>query len=90
VAIINYAMCLEGLLLEHSDKDNVTARLSEAVAYRLGRSAEDRDRLRKLTRKLYSLRSDYVHTGAVQPDLELGEQWALTAGDALRREIEDY
>jgi len=51
VAIINYAMCLEGLLLEHSDKDNVTARLSEAVAYRLGRSAEDRDRLRKLTRQ---------------------------------------
>ena len=90
VAIVNYSMCLEWLLLQRSDNASITARLSEAIAYRLGRSADDRERLRKTIRDLYAVRSQYVHTVRVQPDLELGEQWARIAGDALRREIEDF
>jgi hypothetical protein len=90
VAVINYSMCLEGLLLDRTDKDNVIARLTEAMAYRLGKSADDRERLRKLTRSLYGLRSEYVHTGRFQADFERQEGWARTASEALRREIEDF
>jgi hypothetical protein len=89
VAVISYSMCLEGLLLDRSVKENVIIRLIEAVAYRLGKSADDRQRRRKLVRSLYDLRSEYVHTGTIQADFELQEGWARTARETLRREIED-
>ncbi len=90
VAVINYAMCLEGLLLERKHTENVGARLSEAVAYRLGKSPSERERLRESTRSLYKLRSEYVHTGSIHADLDQQEDLARTAGDALKREIEDF
>ncbi len=56
-------MCLEAVLLERSQTDNILARLVEAVAYRLGKSTEDRTKLRREIKDLYDLRSRYVHTG---------------------------
>lgn len=56
-------MCLEGTLLERTTTDNVQSRLVEAVAYRIGRSAADRARIRREVKELYDIRSRYVHTG---------------------------
>ena len=88
VAALNYSMCLESLLLDEAVKDNVTARLKEAVAYRLGKSASDRHRLRKLTDRLYDFRSRYAHTGRIQADFALQGEWASIVREALEREIE--
>jgi hypothetical protein len=56
-------MCLEAILLERSAKDNVLGRLMEAVAYRIGRGADDRTEIRREVKKLYDVRSQYVHAG---------------------------
>jgi hypothetical protein len=64
-AILRLAMCLEAVLLEAGDTDNVTARLVEATAHHLGGRRNDRNRRRRLVRRLYVARSNYVHTGEV-------------------------
>jgi Apea-like HEPN len=63
MAIALAFMSMEAILLESSTTDNVTARLSEAVAYRIGKSADKRRDLRQQVKKLYKLRSSFVHTG---------------------------
>lgn len=55
--------CLEGLLLQSHVTESVLARLAEAVAHSLGGSVEEKDELRKLVKKLYDVRSQFVHTG---------------------------
>lgn len=56
-------VCLEAALLDPKARESVGARLGEAVAYRLGRSAAERVDLRKQVAALYDIRSRYVHTG---------------------------
>jgi hypothetical protein len=59
-------MALEGLLLEKGEGQSVAARLAEACTYRLaGEDPSRRSDLRKLVKRLYDRRSQFVHTGAV-------------------------
>jgi hypothetical protein len=82
-------MVLEAVLLERSNTDTVLARLKEAVAYRLGRSREDRARIRKQIGRLYEFRSSFVHTGAVNvAEFEQHEALELVRA-VLKREIDD-
>lgn len=81
-------MSLEAVLLERTPKDSVTARLAEAVAYRLGRSATEREKLRKLTKSLYDMRSQVVHRGEFSAQLSRWEALRL-AKWALRLEIQE-
>ena len=95
-------MCLEGLLLPSYVTDESIGRLSEAVAFSLGRNPEERQNLRDLVKQLYAVRSKYVHQGGwtgydfknpgqrqkFLKDEEDVETKALDlAGRALRREI---
>jgi hypothetical protein len=85
-------MCLEAVLLDPLQAEEVMGRLSEAVAYRLGTFSARRADLRKRVKKLYGVRSAFVHTGelvgndkllALRPDcIELTKQ-------VLAREILD-
>jgi hypothetical protein len=87
-------MCLESLLLDRTVKDEVTGRLTEAVAYRIGRGPNERRQLREQVKKLYDLRSQYVHSGQVTGVKGLeGEPRALMlamTNRALHREIDDW
>jgi hypothetical protein len=56
-------MCLEGLLLPSSETEASVNRLREAIAFLLGRTSEERKNYRELVKKLYEVRSKYVHQG---------------------------
>jgi hypothetical protein len=82
-------MSMEAVLLDAKTTESIAARLSEAVAYRLGTSAEQRTELRKRVSKLYKARSGFVHTGKVdQPSTAVSEARDMAA-TVLRREIGD-
>ena len=55
--------CIEGLLLEHKKKEDVTARLAEAAAYLLGKNAKEVQERRAEVSKLYDDRSAFAHSG---------------------------
>jgi hypothetical protein len=57
------AITMEGLLLDKRQKEDLSARLQEAVAYWLGGSADERESNRKRVSELYRVRSNYVHNG---------------------------
>lgn len=57
------AITMEGLLLDKRQKDDLSARLQDSVAYWLGGSASERDKNRKSIAELYRVRSSYVHNG---------------------------
>ncbi len=79
---------VEGLLLEAEAKDNVLARLTEAIAHSLGRTAEERATLRKVAKKLYEHRSGFVHTGTAD-ETPMGRSNAIELmTHVLRREIQ--
>lgn len=61
------ATCLEGLLVE--GKDEVSARLRDAVAFLLGNSHEQRKTLRDEVGHLYDVRSRYIHEGEYTGDV---------------------
>jgi hypothetical protein len=82
-------MCLEGLLLERSHSDNVQARLTEAVAYRIGTSAKDRQDLRRRIKQVYDLRSRYVHTGNVSEKRGIQVDHIELCRSVLEKEIID-
>lgn len=82
-------MSMEAVLLDAKTKESIVARLSEAVAYRLGTSARQRAEIRKRVSKLYEARSGFVHTGRVaQPSSAVSEARDMAA-DVLRRELLD-
>jgi hypothetical protein len=62
-----FAITMEGLLLDKRQKDDLSARLQDAVAYWLGGSAADRERTRTCVAELYKVRSNYVHNGEDAP-----------------------
>lgn len=55
---------LEGLLLDKKNREDLSARLQDAVGFLLGRTHESRAELRNSMRDTYKLRSSYVHSGA--------------------------
>lgn len=82
-------MSMEAVLLDRNVTSSTTARLSEAVAYRLGNSAVERKQLRRQVSKLYEQRSSFVHTGCL-PNGSTAFHDALTlASRVLQREILD-
>lgn len=71
--VVTYSfMCLEAILLDPATTDNILGRLSEAVAYRIGKTAQHRSQLRKDVKELYNFRSRYVHTGRLAWSGSLG------------------
>ena len=57
------AITMEGLLLDKRQKDDLSARLQNSVAYWIGGKAGERDKNRKSIAELYKVRSSYVHNG---------------------------
>jgi hypothetical protein len=57
------AVTMEGLLLDKRQKDDLSARLQDSVAYWIGGSASEREENRKYVSELYKVRSNYVHNG---------------------------
>lgn len=89
MAIALAFMSMEAVLLDPKTSVTVLARLSEAVAYRVGKSADNRRELRKQVKKHYEARSSFVHTGKVdKPSIIVTEARDICA-DVLRREILD-
>lgn len=82
-------MALEAVLLERSNTDTILARLKEAVAYRLGRSPDERSDLRKHIGRLYEFRSSFVHTGEVYVSESQQRSGLELVRLALKREIDD-
>jgi len=58
------SMALESLLLAGGDKSDATARLQEAVAFSVARSAQERSEIKKRVREIYDVRSRFVHDGS--------------------------
>ena len=52
-----FALTMEGLLLDKRQKDDLSARLQDSVAYWLRGSATDRERTRRCIADLYKVRS---------------------------------
>jgi hypothetical protein len=61
------AITLEGLLLDKRQKDDLSARLQDSVAYWIGGSSNQREMNRKCVSELYKIRSNYVHNGEDAP-----------------------
>jgi hypothetical protein len=57
------AVTLEGLLLDKKNKDDLSARLQDSVAYWIGGTKSQREKNRKIVSTLYSARSAFVHNG---------------------------
>lgn len=63
------AITMEGLLLDKRQKDDLSARLQDSVAYWIGGSSSEREKNRKCVSELYKVRSNYVHNGEDAPSL---------------------
>jgi len=87
MAILLSLLSMEAVLLERSASESILARLSEAVAYRIGTSARARADLRKELRELYKLRSEYVHTGTIVRNQEQVWRAQELCAQVLRREM---
>src|SRR5262249_44230338 len=57
------AITMEGLMLDKRQKDDLSARLQDSVAYWLGGSFNERKKNRQCVSELYKVRSNYVHNG---------------------------
>ena len=55
------ATALEGLLVQ--GEGDLSARVADAVVFNIGTSHSDRAKLRALAKKLYDVRSKYIHEG---------------------------
>ncbi|BAR58802.1 hypothetical protein NK6_5644 [Bradyrhizobium diazoefficiens] len=61
------AATMEGLLLDKRQKDDLSVRLQDSVAYWIGGPAAERGKIRKCVSELYKIRSNYVHNGEDAP-----------------------
>jgi hypothetical protein len=61
------ATTLEGLLLDKKNKDDLSARLQDSVAFWLGGSPKVRAATRKKISDIYKARSEFVHNGILSP-----------------------
>jgi hypothetical protein len=82
-----FAITLEGLLLDKRQKDDLSARLQDSVAYWLGGAATDREKTKKSVAELYGVRSNYVHNGEDAPSgFDLAHMRELTR-KVIRKEL---
>ena len=58
-----FTVALECLILPNRNSQELSYRLSQRIAQLLGRSTRERRNLMEKTKKLYSIRSDIVHSG---------------------------
>ena len=79
---------IEGLLLDPIDRDDLVARLAEAVAQGLGRSAEERTKLRGDLKRLYKFRSNFVHAGRSVEASNARQETMHLLAEVVRRELE--
>jgi hypothetical protein len=85
---ITYAfMSMEASLLERNTTGDILSRLREAVAYRLGKTNQERRSLRGQVKELYGLRSEYVHTGRIDPKINRIAEAQHLACSVLRKEL---
>jgi len=63
------AITMEGLMLDKRQKDDLSARLQDCVAYWLGGSSNEREKNKKRVADLYKARSNYVHNGEDAPSV---------------------
>ncbi len=89
MAVTYYFMCLEALLMEKTTKENIQARLTEAVAFRIGTSAESRADIRARVKKMYDDRSRFVHTGVVREKPGMREACGEMVRLVLQKAIEE-
>ncbi|MDP2341480.1 MAG: hypothetical protein Q8O67_11000 [Deltaproteobacteria bacterium] len=82
---------LEGILLDGKSTESCLARLSEAIAHRLGTGAAERRELRRLTAAIYDVRSRHDHAGhvAIKETPGMRQQWLRIVQAVIRREIAD-
>lgn len=79
---------IEGLLLDTAHGENVLARLREAIAHAVGENFDERKRLRDEIKRLYDLRSGFVHSVRVQRAPLAREHAVELMLRVLKREIE--
>ncbi|WP_128933582.1 HEPN domain-containing protein [Bradyrhizobium zhanjiangense] len=81
------AITMEGLLLDKRQKDDLSARLQDSVAYWLAGSSVERENNRKRISELYKVRSNYVHNGEdAPPSFDIDTMRDLTRR-VLRKEL---
>lgn len=66
--IIKYATCLEALF--NSREGGISEQISEFTAHVIGKNKEERMDIYSTVKKLYSLRSNAVHGGAIENNLD--------------------
>jgi hypothetical protein len=79
---------IEGLLLDTALGENVLARLREAVAHSVGGTHDERKRLRDAMKRLYDLRSGFVHSVRLQRASQARQHAVELMLRVLKREIE--
>jgi hypothetical protein len=78
---------LEGLLLDKRNKDDLSARLQDAVSFYVGESRAKRAEIRNIVRDLYKARSSFVHNGETETgSLRIDEVMVLVQ-NVLRKEL---
>jgi hypothetical protein len=79
------ATTLEGLLLDKKNKDDLSSRLQDSVAFLLGGPRGMRAESRRIVRELYNARSAFVHNGEISPkDFDIEEATKLTRGVLIK------
>lgn len=86
-AVFELFAALEGMLLEPKSKSDIQARLAEALAFSLADTSERRSELRRIVKKRYADRSDYVHKGNVRETRGARDEWAALVTRIMEREI---
>lgn len=80
-----FTVALECLVLPTKDNRELGYRLSQRVAQLLGRNTRERRNLMERTKKLYSIRSDIVHSGRYElSEKEYAEIYNITKNTILR------
>lgn len=80
-----FTIALECLVLPTKDNRELGYRLSQRVAQLLGRNTRERRNLMERTKKLYSIRSDIVHSGRYEvSEKEYAEIYNITKNTILR------
>jgi hypothetical protein len=78
-SFLNCAIAMESLMVD--GRDGVSARVRDAVALRLGESMTEREEIRSLVKRIYEVRSKFLHDG----DGDGTEAERLRAISLLRR-----
>lgn len=91
VSFLQICIALECVLGKGAPAENLTATLADRCAYLLGKTADEREKLRKNFKKLYSIRSGVVHgreQRLVKPEEKTFHKWGEHILNAvLRKEI---